>query len=274
MAHRLYADFQPDSLTAIERADYEDDVVSFCDRELDLMGDIRGRQVFYAGGTSVLWIEGLSQRIGPEGTLVVLDSNRERIESARRLLPEAELSAPVRLDAGDVFEPPFDPGTFDLVYSAGLFHELDVSKLPAHMALEALVSLVKPGGRVAASDFVDSVAAAQLEDEALEAELAAHTSGARLYGIGPAARLIQLHKAYFSAIQWQLNLPFPIRYLQKLVLNEDDYVLRVRAGKLPLAVAGSLIDRRRRLLKRIRREGYTRPATLYITGVVRSSAPG
>src|SRR4028119_2471225 len=73
--------YRQDPLTPEEREEFEDDLVSFCDRELDLLGGIRGLDVLYAGGSSLLWIEGLSQRAGEEGTVTALD--RERVEVAR-----------------------------------------------------------------------------------------------------------------------------------------------------------------------------------------------
>ena len=68
--------YRQDPLTPEEREEFEDDLVSFCDRELDLLGDIRGMDVLYAGGSSLLWIEGLSQRAGEEGTVTALDLER------------------------------------------------------------------------------------------------------------------------------------------------------------------------------------------------------
>ena len=89
-----------------------------------------------------LWLEGLSQSLGEEGNLTALDPTIERIREGREALADAALAAPVRLVEGDVFEPPFGSQTFDLVYSAGLFHELDVRERAAEDALEALVSVV------------------------------------------------------------------------------------------------------------------------------------
>jgi SAM-dependent methyltransferase len=189
--------YRQDPLTPEEREEFEDDLVSFCDRELDLLGDIRGMDVLYAGGSSLLWVEGLSQRAGEEGTVTALD--RERVEVARENLEGADLRAPVRLVEGSVFEPPFDLDTFDLVYSAGLFHELDVSRWSAEEALLSLASVARPGGRLATEDFVDTVPAVQLEDENLDAALARLGSGRELFGIGPPGRLVALHEGFCRA---------------------------------------------------------------------------
>jgi 16S rRNA G966 N2-methylase RsmD len=258
--------YRQDPLTPEEREEFEDDLVSFCDRELDLLEDIRGMDVFYAGGSSLLWLEGLSQRAGAEGTITALDLDRERVEVARENLEHADLRAPVRLVAGNVFELPFDPGSFDLVYSAGLFHELDVSQGTAEEALLALASVARPGGRVATEDFVDTVPAVQLEDESLDAELARLYSGRELFGIGPPGRLVALHEGVLSGVRWRVSGPQAIRHLGKVVLDEEE---PASLTALPPESAEPLRLRREALRELVRREGYTRPATLYVEGRVR-----
>ena len=256
--------YRQDPLTPEEREEFEDDLVSFCDRELDLLGDIRGMDVLYAGGSSLLWIEGLSQRAGEEGTVTALDL--ERVKVARENLEHADLRSPVRLVAGSVFELPFDPDSFDLVYSAGLFHELDVAERSAEEALLALASVARPGGRVATEDFVDTVPAVQLEDESLDAEIARLCSGKELFGIGPPGRLVELHEGVLSGVRWRVSGPQEIRHLGKVVLDE---VEPASLAALPPGSAEPLRERREALRERVRREGYTRPATLYVEGRVR-----
>lgn len=260
-----------DPLTPGEREEYEEDLISFCDRELDRLGDVRGLDVLYAGGVSLLWLEGLSQRIGEAGTLTALETDEERVEAARLALPEAELRAPVRVVAGDVFHPPFEPRSFDLVYSAGLFHELDVRKAPASSALKALGRRVRPDGRVVTGDFVDTMPAAQVEEEALQAELYREVSGGRLYGIGSPERLVALHEELLSGVRWSIAAPHHVRHLEKLALaGEEPPALRSLASD----VARRFRERYEALRGRIRREGYTRPATIYVEGRVPGGDPG
>ena len=221
--------------------------------------------MLYAGGSSPLWIEGLSQRIGPGGTLTALDLDAENIEAAREGLEGADLAAPVSLVVGNVFEPPFSPGAFDLVYSAGLLHELDVAERTAGEALAALCRVTRPDGRVATSDFVDSESAVQLADEGLQAELASEVFGREPYGIGPPGRLVALHERSLAGVRWRVSPPAPIRHLDRLVLAEDE--------PEPLSLlsperAQGLRERWEGLRERVRREGYTRPATAYVEGVV------
>ena len=259
-----------DPLGSRERKEFERDLIAFCDRELDLLGDLRDLEVLYAGGSSLLWLEGLSGRIGEGGNLTALDSDVEHLAVSREMLEGLDLAAPVRLFTGDVFEPPFGPRTFDLVYSAGLFHELDVRERAAEDALAALASVTRPGGRLSTSDFVDSSPAAQLEDEVLQRELAHETSGAELYGIGPPERLVALHQMILADVRWHISSPRNLRHLDKLVLGEDE---PATLSLLPAGVGQRLRRRREAWLERVRREGYTRPATLYVEGRV-PNAPG
>jgi hypothetical protein len=257
--------YKGDPLTPEEREEFEEDLIAFCDRELDLLGDIRGLNVLYAGGSSVLWLEGLSRRIGEGGSLTALDLDAGRIGEARELLESLDLPAPVRLVTGDVFGPPFGPRTFDLVYSAGLFHELDVRKRTAEDALAALAAVTRPKGRIATSDFVDSMPAVQLEDEKIEADLARETSGSELYGIGPPERLVTLHERFLTSVRWRVLPPRNVRHLDRLTLAEEE---PPSLSLLSIDIRRRFRRRRGAFLERVGREGYTRPATLYVEGLV------
>jgi len=155
-----------------------------------------------------------------------------------------------------------------LVYSAGLLHELDVRVRTAEDALAALVYVTRPGGRISTSDFVDSAPAVQLEDEAFEAELAREASGAELYGIGPPERLVALHERFLTDVRWRVSPPYHVRHLEALILAEEE---PQELSLLPAGVRGRLRQRRGSFLQKVRREGYTRPATLYVEGRVASA---
>lgn len=246
-----------------EREEFEEDLVAFCDRALDLLGAVSGLDVLYAGGAAPLWIEGLAERIGPGGSLIALEADAEKTEESRRWLGEVSLPCPARVVTGDVRSSPFAAGSFDLVYSAGLLHELDVSRGSAGQAIAALAATLRPGGRLATDDFVDTEPAVQLEDEALEASLREARRGERPYGIGAPERLVALHEEALESVGWREMPPFELRHLGRLFLAEGeppDY------AELPEATRESLRKRRRALRKRVRREGYTRPATLYVEG--------
>ena len=258
------------NLSPTQLEEYEEDLIAFCDGELDRLGPISGRDVLYAGGAAPLWLEGLAGRIGREGSLTALEADAERLAAARgSLIPPApeDDEAVVRLVAGDVFDPPFVRGSFDLVYSAGLLHELDVSERSAALALGRLSELARPNGRLATADFVDDFPALQLEDEALEAELAA-LFGARLYGIGAAGRLVALHRQCLDEVRYSVAKPVRLRNIEYL-LQGDDFSRRAwEAGG-----SEGLLARRAAFLRRALGEGYTRPATVYIEGAPPTALP-
>lgn len=211
--------------------------------------------VLYAGGASPLWLEGLAERIGPGGSLSALDADEERVRQARRWLAEAGLPCRVPVLAGDVFASPFAKDSFDLVYSAGLLHELDVSQRPVAEAIRALRATLRPGGRLVTEDFIDSVPAAQLEEETIEGE-SRRGRGEEPYGIGAAERLISLHERELDGVSWRTLPPFGIRHMDRAFL----------ASERPEGADEELRGRRLALRERVREEGYTRPATLYVEG--------
>jgi hypothetical protein len=260
--------YKGDPLTPEEREELEEDLIAFCDRELDLLGDISGLDVLYAGGSSLLWIEGLSQRVGGGGSVTAIDIDGERVDDTQASLGEAALAAPVHLLAGDVFGMPFGPRTFDLVYSSGLFHELEVKEKGAEDALAALHFVARQGGGVATSDFVDSEPAVQLEDERLDAELRREAYARDRYGIGPPERLVALHEKLLANVRWLASPPRRIRHLGKLVLAEDE---PAELALLPPATARRLRESHDAVRGRILGEGYTRPATLYVEGLVQDA---
>lgn len=254
-----------DPLTPEEREEFEEDLVSVCEDQLDLLGDIEGLDVLYAGGHSLLWVEGLSRRIGEGGSLTALDLNEEGIENTRGQLSEADLRSPVNLVTGDVLESPFENETFDLVYSAGFFHELEVSEEPAEEAFNSLKRVVRPGGRIATADFVDSVPAVQIEEERFGSELRDELFGRGLYGIGPVERLVALHEGCLKDVSRRVLTPAPARHFEKIVLAEEEPGL---LSLLPDERIEFWIRRWAALRERARVEGYTRPAMVYLEGRV------
>jgi SAM-dependent methyltransferase len=159
---------------------------------------------------------------------------------------------------------PFEDGSFDLAYSAGLFHELDVRKEPAERALEALVRMIRPGGRISTGDFVDTVPSLQVEEESLQADLLKELFGSKLYGIGSPERLVTLHEKFLTDIRWSVSPPHRIRHLSKLFLNEEPPAFHLLAPN----TARAFRMRYGELRERVRREGFTRPASLYVEGIV------
>lgn len=259
MHARLYRD---DPLSPRERGELEDDLIAFSDRELDLLGDIRGRDVLYAGGKSPLWIEGLAVRIGPSGSLTVLDRDKNGLALAEESFAPEDLPLRPRFVCGDVFEPPFERASFDLAYSSGLLHELDVrSRKDGILDLFGeLERVVVAGGEIAGSDFVDTVPAAQVEDEAIEAEVRRLSTGEEPFGIGSPERIFEVLDDAFVVFGYEVLAPFEIRHLDKLTLARE---MPPDTEALEGGDREKVLLRWKAFLRRVRDEGYTRPATLF-----------
>ena len=74
-----------------------------------------------------------------------------------------------------------------------------------------------------------------------------------------------MHEKSLANVRWRLSPPLSIRPLDKGVLAEDE---PEELSSLPPETARRLRGQREALRERIRREGYTRPADLYVEGVV------
>lgn len=239
-------------------------MIAFCDRELDLLGDISGRNVLYAGGTSPLWIEGLAQRIGAAGSLIAVDLDAEGLRAAKTAFSPNDLPMEPDYVAVDVFDLPFARDTFDLVYSSGLLHELDASKREGGVldALRGMEAVVRPGGVVVAGDFVDDLPSSQVEEERIFAEVSHLTTGAGMFGIGSRGRIERLLESAFVSYGTEGHPPFGIRHLDTLFLAQP---VPERLDSLKRADAGRLRLRWQKLRERVEQDGYTRPATVRIT---------
>jgi hypothetical protein len=74
-----------------------------------------------------------------------------------------------------------------------------------------------------------------------------------------------LHENLLTDVSWLVSPPQRIRHLGKLVLAEDE---PAELTSLSPEAARRLRDSRDVLRGRILHEGYTRPATLYVEGLV------
>ena len=107
----------------------------------------------------------------------------------------------------------------------------------------------------------------QLEDERLEAELRREAYGNEVYGIGPPERLVALHEKLLTMCGGGIATT-EIRHLWKLVLAEDE---PAELSSLPPATRADGYAKARGAATRIGSEGYTRPATLYVEGLVQDA---
>jgi len=109
----------------------------FYDEVAEICVPLAGRRVADVGcGTGHL-LRALADRT-PNARFVGVDFSENAIRRAQSLLPEA------RWLVGDVYAPPLEEGSFDLVLCTEVLEHLD---RPGE-ALDALVRLCSPGGRV------------------------------------------------------------------------------------------------------------------------------
>ncbi|MGH3088579.1 MAG: hypothetical protein ACRDSJ_14830, partial [Rubrobacteraceae bacterium] len=117
---------------------------------------------------------------------------------------------------------------------------------------------------VATSDFVSDTPSVQLEEEAIEAEVSRLSSGAELHGIHGSELVISAHEEVLGAVGHRVMEPFRIRHLDKLTLSRE------APPGIEMLVGEDRERMRRRwrgFSRRVREEGYTRPATIFIEGM-------
>ena len=118
------------------------------EEQLRLVGLQEGMEVLDAGA-GTCWIARVMSRIvGPRGRVWAFDGSEERLQLGARKAQE-QGCANLRFVTGDLYQPPFQPGSFDLVWSRLVLEHLSDPDL----ALARLVELAKPGGKVVAGDI-------------------------------------------------------------------------------------------------------------------------
>ena len=162
---------------------------------------------------------------------------------------------------------PFGPRTFDLVYSSGLFHELDVKERTAEDALRRsrLRGTARRKGRDQRLRRFRAGGPARGRGD-LERELRREAYGSELYGIGPPERLVALHETLSGQ-----TCGGGSRRLTRSVTSENWSSPKEsprNCRSLPPARGEGYASAATPYSSTYRREGYTRPATLYVEGQV------
>lgn len=117
---------------------------------LERMGLADGQAVLdLACGPGV--ISRLIAQAHPQSRVTAMDLNGELLAAARQEATTAGLTS-IRFLQGDVYEPPLEQGQFDFIYARLLFQHLEEPL----RALEAIQTLLKPGGVLCIFDIDDS----------------------------------------------------------------------------------------------------------------------
>lgn len=144
------------------------------------------------GAASLTLLEAL-----PEAEVTALDLHEPFLADARARAEAAGLGARLRTCAGDMEAPPFAPGSFDLIWSEGAAYAIGVPQ-----ALAAWKPLLAPGGRIAFTDAVWTVADPHPRVRALFADYAEMTDIDGVRGRIAAAGLRLIADFLISEAAW------------------------------------------------------------------------
>lgn len=117
-------------------------------RQLQLVGLQPGMTALDAGAGTGAVARVMAEIVGAEGEVTAFDASEKRMLQGERLARDAGIKN-MHFQAGDIYSPPFQEGQFDFVWSRFVFEYLSDPEL----AMEKLVSLVKPGGRLVVGDL-------------------------------------------------------------------------------------------------------------------------
>lgn len=121
-------------------------------RRLNLISVEPGMRVLDAGAGSGAVARVLADLVGPQGQVVALERAAERVAFIDRKSRDAGARNITAVE-GDLFDPPVEPRSFDLVWCQFV---LEYLAEPA-LAVEALATMAKPGGRLAVADLDGNV---------------------------------------------------------------------------------------------------------------------
>jgi ubiquinone/menaquinone biosynthesis C-methylase UbiE len=138
---------------------------------------IKGERVLDVGCGTGMLLERIVDRY-PDSEVTGVDLSPAMVAQARRRLPQR-----VTLEAADAEALPFSTHSFDLVLSVSSFHFWPAPK----DALAELRRVLRPGGRLAITDWCDEYLACRICDRILRLVNPAHQ---RIYGRSECAALL------------------------------------------------------------------------------------
>lgn len=173
----------------------------------------------------------LARTVGPTGSAVGIDVDREALAIARRAASAAEVPALfVEADASEVRE----PGAFDLAYCRLLLEHL-IDPMPT---LQAMRDQVRPGGVVAVEDLFLGTLRSEPPTAALDRLQDVYGATVRFHGgdptIGPRLRALLsacgLEQVREEAVTNRIDTVEDKLFLAQLVRNMRPSILEARAA--------------------------------------------
>jgi len=117
-------------------------------RRLELVGIASGMRVLDAGAGSGAVSRLIVELVGPSGEVVALEGSADRAAYIRSRAAREGLSS-LRVVEGDLYAPPVEPVSFDVVWSEFVFEYL----AEPERAARALARLLRPGGKLVIADI-------------------------------------------------------------------------------------------------------------------------
>ena len=124
-----------------------------------------GWSVLDAGAGNGVFLPLMAKLLGVEGRIEALDLARENVEAIEGLVASQQFACPISARTGDITTLPYEPGTFDAVWSANVIQYLSDEELT--QAIEEFCRVVKPGGLIAVKEVDISVWQYQPQDPKL-----------------------------------------------------------------------------------------------------------
>ena len=124
-----------------------------------------GWSVLDAGAGNGVFLPLMAKLLGVEGRIEALDLARENVEAIEGLVASQQFACPISARTGDITTLPYEPGTFDAVWSANVIQYLSDEELT--QAIEEFRRVVKPGGLIAVKEVDISVWQYQPQDPKL-----------------------------------------------------------------------------------------------------------
>jgi len=138
-----------DMATLLELRGRAEDETAAREEYLGLLGLAPGHRVLDVGCGSGVVTRAIAQRIAPDGRALGIDPSPALLAVAREHADAAGLGGSIELREGDCRALPFSDASFDAVIAATtLTHVSD-----AERAVDEMVRVTKPGGRVGVFDF-------------------------------------------------------------------------------------------------------------------------
>lgn len=105
-----------------------------------------GQHVLDVGFGGPEELETLAERVGPEGFVLGIEIDAERVRSASNTLSE---DLPISVKEGSILNVPAEDGFFDIVLCKGVLHEVE----RLNRAFAELARVTRPGGQLFIVDF-------------------------------------------------------------------------------------------------------------------------